>query len=188
MLHIAVGSNNPTKLDAVRLGFIQAFATDVEVYGFGVESGVPDQPLNDAEALRGARARAAGARDGFTEMHGEPPDYYVGIEGTLMQVVDYAANPAIQTFDCGWIVVFDREGRNNAGSTIRMVVPDPILKYIDAGDELGTALDKHTGLTNTKQKQGHFGLATDNMLTRTSAYRDGVISALSMWIAPEYFS
>ena len=55
------------------------------------------------------------------------------------------------------------------------------------GAELGHVDDMVFITRNSKQGDGHFGLMTKNALTRTSAYRDGVISALVRFINPQLF-
>jgi non-canonical (house-cleaning) NTP pyrophosphatase len=53
IFRIAVGSSNPCKVDAVRQALKRAIDisysldVDLEVEGFSVESGVPDQPFGD---------------------------------------------------------------------------------------------------------------------------------------------
>ncbi len=53
--------------------------------------------------------------------------------------------------------------------------------------ELGEALDKIFNRINTKQAEGHFGLMTNKVITRTQGYRDGVIMALARFIQPQLF-
>lgn len=56
VLRVAVGTENPCKIDAVRqalvkaLGFSTALDVDLEVQGFAVSSDVPDQPFGDVSA------------------------------------------------------------------------------------------------------------------------------------------
>lgn len=175
-MNIAVGSHNPVKLEAVRLGF-EAVWNDAEhtVFGVDVTSGIADQPMSDEESLTGARNRA---KEALRESPGA--HFGVGLEGGLHKIGG-------QYFDCGWIVVVDKEGREGIGSTARILTPPKIVELIEQGMELGAANDALFGAVNSKQAQGHFGLMTNNAMTRTGAYRDGVIVALSRFLHPHLF-
>lgn len=195
-MHIAVGSTNPVKLDAALLAF-RSFNRDslglgeteeTHVHGFGVHSEVRDQPMDDSEALSGARNRAYAAASCFHEANGEHPDFSVGIEGTLAFVGDRGYSFGIKGwFDRGWIVIIDKHGKMGVGSTISMIVPDKVMALVNQGKELGHALDELAGVENSKQKSGHFGMMSGERMTRTSAYSTGIVSALAPWIAPEFF-
>jgi len=142
-----------------------------EFRGIEVSSGVTDQPMNDAESIHGAGNRAKRSREELAA------DFGVGLEGGIQKVGDHH-------FTCGWAVVVDREGNEGIGSSIRMIVPEKMMRLIREGRELGEVCDVFFNGENTKQKQGHFGLMTNNAITRPAAYRDAVISALASFIHP----
>ncbi len=175
-MNVAVGSHNPVKIESVRLGF-EAVWKDGEhtVFGVSVLSGIAEQPMSDEESIIGARNRAKGA------LRESGADFGVGLEGGLHKLGG-------QYFDCGWIVVLDKEEREGIGSTARILTPPKIVELIEQGMELGAANDVFFNAVNSKQEQGHFGLMTNNAMTRTSAYRDGVIVALSRFLHPHLFS
>jgi inosine/xanthosine triphosphatase len=166
---IAVGSLNPSKLEAVRLGFLAYFPEQkCAIMGTAAVSGVSDQPMSPKESLAGARARAKNALALAPEA-----SFGVGLEGGLEHLEGH-------WFDRGWIVVLDREGREGIGSTIGMPVdPEAMRLVLEEGMELGTAADKVFGTVNLKLAQGHFGFMTKNLITRATGYRDAVIVALS---------
>ena len=169
---VAVGSKNPVKIEGARSAFGTVWPDrDWEVKGVEVSSGVPDQPMSDAESIRGAGNRAKRSRKALDA------DFGVGIEGGLNKIGKH-------WFTCGWAVVVDREGNEGSGSSIRMVVPEKMMKLIREGKELGEVCDLIFDGVNTKQHQGHFGLMTNNAITRPQAYRDGVISALANFVHP----
>jgi non-canonical (house-cleaning) NTP pyrophosphatase len=91
-------------------------------------------------------------------------------------------------FDSGWAVVVDAEGREGIGSTLRLSVPPLMMEMITQGRELGEVIDIVFQQRNSKQSVGHFGLMTNNALTRTNAYADGVVSALARFLHPEVFA
>ncbi len=82
-LHVAVGSRNPVKINAVKDGFQVMFpGRKIVVYGYDVASGVPDQPVGHEETLQGAvnRAQAAAkAHDAEATI-----EFSVGLEGGVV--------------------------------------------------------------------------------------------------------
>ncbi len=174
-MYVAVGSLNPVKIEAVRLAFLALWPDETwRVEGVNVPSGVSDQPMSDEESIRGARTRATRALKAFSA------DFGVGLEGGLHQI-------GKRYFDCGWVAVCDREGREGMGSTARIPTPPRMIKMIKSGMELGAVNDIVFGTANSKQGDGHFGLMTKNVITRISGYRDGVVMALSRFVHPDLF-
>jgi len=174
-MKIAVGSHNPVKLKAVEMAFKTVWPDKKwVVVDADVSSGVPDQPMSDEEGIKGARNRARQA------IERTQSDYGVGLEGAIQKIGE-------NYFDSGWIVVVDKDKNEGIGSTIRMAAPMKMIEMIEQGMELGTVNDILFKKTNSKQEQGHFGLMTNNAVTRTEGYKDGVISALSRFIHPEIF-
>lgn len=166
---VAVGSQNPSKLEAVRLGFC-AYAPETEwtVVGTPASSGVGDQPMSPLETVRGAHARAKHALELAPEAA-----YGVGLEGGLERLDG-------EWYDRGWIVVRHRDGREGIGSTVGMPVDKEVIRLVlEEGQELGIAADRVFGTVNLKMAQGHFGFMTNNLITRATGYRDAVIVALS---------
>ncbi len=174
-MKIVVGSKNPGKIQAVKEAFTKAFPREkIEVISVDIESGVSKQPMSDEESIKGARTRAIKVKKLYN------PDFSVGLEGGIAKIED-------KWFDCGWMVILAKDGREGIGSTIRMQLPEKIVKLIKEGKELGDANDIIFGTVNSKHNQGHFGLMTNNTITRISGYRDGVISALSRFLKPKIF-
>ena len=169
---VAVGSLNPAKIEAARLAFSALWPGELEdVHGCPASSGVADQPMTDAETIRGARNRATGA------MGLGQADYAVGIEGGLHQTEG-------SWFNCGWAVVVDRAGRQGVGSTLRMQVPLALMEIVLAGRELGEACDLVFGRTDTKRAEGFVGIMTGSAIHRTGALCDAVIAALTPFLHP----
>jgi inosine/xanthosine triphosphatase len=175
MKQVTVGSINPVKIEAVRLGFFRIFPQEKwKVTGCQVDSLVKSQPLSDLEAILGARNRAKAA------LIKNKADYGVGVEGGLQQV-------GKNWFSSGWVVVIDRDGVEGIGSTARIITPPKMMDQILIGKELGEVVDHYFQTKNAKQAEGHFGLMTKGAITRTSGYRDGVIMALTRFIHPRLF-
>lgn len=174
-MKIAVGSENPIKIQAVEAAFKKVWpGKKWNVIGVKVSSGVSDQPMSDAEAIKGATTRAK------KSMKIAKADFGVGLEGGVNKIGN-------KWFDCGWMVIIDKKGRVGIGSGTRIETPQKIMRLLRQGRELGTANDILFGTKNSKQGQGHFGLMTNGILTRKSEYTTGLISALSRFLHPEIF-
>ena len=174
-MRVAVGSQNPVKIEAARLAFAALWPNERwEVSGAEVDSGVSSQPMSDEESIRGARNRAIAARDSLGA------DYGVGLEGGLQKIGEHY-------FDCGWAVIVNRAGAEGIGSTVKIMTPPKITTLIHSGLELGHANDQIFGAVNSKQAEGHFGLMTNNIITRTQGYRDGLIAALARFVHERLF-
>jgi len=174
-MKIAVGSQNPVKIKSVELAFKAVWPDkEWEVLSIDVSSGVSDQPMSDEESIKGAGNRAKQA------IEKTQADYGVGIEGGIQKIGE-------NYFDCGWVVILDKEKNQGIGSTIRMIAPLKMIEMVKQGMELGKVDDILFNKSNSKQAQGHFGLMTNNAVTRTDGYKDGVIAALSRFLHPDLF-
>ena len=174
-MKVAVGTTNPAKINAVKAAFDKIWPDETwDVVGVGVTSGVSDQPLSARESIKGATTRAKKV------LEHEKADYGVGLEGGVHKIESH-------WFDCGWMVVIDKEGTTGIGTSIWMETPPKMMKMVHEGMELGHIDDKLFGTKNSKQGTGHFGLITNDALTRSDMYRDGVISALSRFMHPEVY-
>jgi inosine/xanthosine triphosphatase len=175
IMKVAIGTKNPAKIAAVEQAFKKVWPDrDFDFIGVEVVSGISDQPMTDEESIKGAMNRAKAA------LEKEQADFSVGLEGGLQKIGN-------QWFDCGWIVIKDREGHLGVGSSIKMEVPPKMMKYIHEGVELGKVVDIVFHVKNAKHSNGHFGLMTANAITRVEGYRDGVIAALAPFINPDIF-
>jgi len=169
-IKVAVGSTNPTKIEAVRQAFTIMLPEQVcEFIGISTDSGVSAQPMHDEESIQGARTRAHSAIKSMNA------DFGVGIEGGLQKINN-------RWFDCSWTVITDTRGTEGIGSSVKIIVPEKVMALIHEGHELGTALDKIFNRVNVKHAEGHLGLMTKNAITRTTAARDGVIVALAHFL------
>lgn len=174
-MQVAVGSTNPVKIDAVRTAFAMLWPDQTwEVTGVPANSGIAAQPMSDLESITGARNRARAALLSLDAAYG------VGLEGGLQQIGAW-------WFDSGWIVVLDRHGREGIGSTAKISVPPRMMTLVNQGMEVGEAVDALFQQQNSKHADGHFGLMTNSTITRRTAYRDGVLSALARFVHPHMF-
>ncbi len=154
---IAVGSTNPVKVGAAR-AIVARLASDAEVTGVAVPSGVPDQPWGDEETIRGALARARAARLALDA------DLGIGLEGGVVAQAD----GSVRT--CAWAAVVTRDGREEVGGSLAMPLPARVAALVRDGMELGHAMDAVTGEHNVKQGPGAVGILTAGLVTRQQAY------------------
>jgi len=174
-MKVAVGSQNPVKINAVTHAFKLVWPEKkLEVVGIKVSSGVSNQPMSDKESIKGATSRAK------RSLKEAKADFGVGLEGGLQNI-------GKSWFDCGWCVVIDKKGNIGIGSSARMQTPEKIMSLIRKGKELGEANDILFKTKNSKQAEGHFGLMTKGIVTRTDAYKDSIVFALSRFIHPRLF-
>ena len=173
MKQIVVASTNPVKIASALAGFRRMFPQETfDARGLSIPSGVSDQPMTDAETLRGALQRAQGAR------HAAPDaDFWVGIEGG----VEDTGN-SLEAF--AWIVVLNGK-RAGKSRTATFYLPDETARLVRQGIELGDADDRVFGRANSKQQNGSVGLLTGDVIDRTAYYEQAVILALIPFRNPE---
>ncbi len=140
-------------------------------------SGVPDQPWGDAETRAGAVARAHAA------LACDPDaDLGVGLEGGVVRETDAAVR------SCAWAAVVDRAGVVSVGGSLAMPLPPAVVALLDAGIELGHAMDQVARTTGTKHGSGAVGLLTAGLLDRQGAYEHLVTYALSRWLGAAFWA
>lgn len=98
---VAVGSKNPAKIEAVRLGFMTGWlrfdpsldcssetllsqsSSLLNLIGYDVDSGVSAQPIGDDETKKGSVNRATAAYQQYIAQYGYPPQFSIGLEGGI---------------------------------------------------------------------------------------------------------
>ena len=162
---VAVGSTNPVKLGAVCAVFAR-IAPAIVVEGTASASGVPDQPMGDAQTIAGATTRAQAARAALDA------DLGVGIEGGVVETPQ-----GMRT--CAWAVVATRDGAAHVGGSLSMPLPDAVAVLIREGVELGHAIDRLVGTSNIKHGAGAVGILTEGLVSRQAAYEAIIAYALA---------
>jgi inosine/xanthosine triphosphatase len=170
---IVVGSTNPVKIAAVR-AVLERVGSRAEVVGLAVASGVSDQPVGDAETIRGATQRARAV------LAASDADFGVGLEGG---VVEDDGN--MRT--CAWAAVVARDGRVGTGGSLAMPLPSRVAALVREGVELGHAMDRVTGSHDTKRGAGAVGILTAGLVDRQRAYEALVAYALAPFVTPELY-
>jgi inosine/xanthosine triphosphatase len=172
---VAVGSTNRVKVAAVR-AVLGAQAPGARVESVEVPSGVRDQPFGDEETIRGALARARGARVAVGA------DIGVGIEGGVVE----GSDGSMRT--CAWAAVVTADGREGVGGSLAMPLPGAVAAEIRAGRELGHAMDRLVGEHDTKRGAGAVGILTRGLIDRQRAYEVLVTYALAPLLTPELYA
>jgi inosine/xanthosine triphosphatase len=125
VLNIAVGSTNPAKLHAVekainicinRQDHLQRqqqcdTVIKINVVGFTVPSGVPEQPFGDIDTCCGAKNRAKAAYDEYVSKYQIEPHLAIGMEGGLEY--NSSSSTASPTIYCmAWMAVYGKLEKN----------------------------------------------------------------------------
>ena len=177
MLKIIIASQNPSKIEAVRLGFTQFFkGVQLELQGVSANSGVSDQPMDDQETFQGALNRSLDIQERFPDV-----DYWVSLEGGI----DTRYNQ-MEAF--AWIII--RQKNNNTHGVARTAsfsLPPRIQQLILEGIELGVADDMVFQRTNSKHKNGAVGILTQGLIDRANYYAQAVVLALIPFKNPELY-
>jgi len=171
-MKVLVGSTNPVKIEATTEAFSNYFK-NVEVIGINVDSGVPNQPIND-ETFAGAQNRAQQLKL-KNEQENLDASFFVGIEGGIAQRFT-------KWFAFGGICIIDSTGKTGFGTSIHFELPENIVTKLLAGAELGDLMDKISGVQNTKQKGGAIEYFTKGLINRKQIYVQGLVAALIPFI------
>jgi len=172
-MKIAVGSQNPVKIESVKRAFEKVFG-NCEVVGASVSSGVSDMPVTFKETAEGAKNRAIAA---ITKVGA---DFGVGLEGGFEE-------RELGTFLIGFVAVVDKNGKWGYGGRGGVLMPESVVSKVEEGKELGDIMDEITGEKNTKHREGAIGFFTKGLISRAGSFEAAVIHALAIFIRPEMY-
>jgi inosine/xanthosine triphosphatase len=161
-MKVLVGSKNPVKIEATKEAFKKYFY-DIEVVGIEVDSKVSKQPIG-IEMFVGAKNRVE-------ELKKLEADFYVGIEGGIINMFD-------NWFGFAVVCISDKNVRYGYGVTSFFQLPEIVVNEIKNGKELGEIMDELTKRENTKQKEGAIGILTKGAIDRKSLYIPAIVCAL----------
>lgn len=205
-LTVAVGSQNPVKVNSVKDAFVKNFpeAAEVEVYGYNVASGVPDQPWGEQETRQGALNRAENCLGAHCLAHGgSMPDFAVGLEGGVMDeslAQQHSGTPGLPTTctTCFAFMAIMSSPTSPGGvhwgiaRTGSFALP-PRMAALVKGEggkppmELGHADDAIFSDTNSKQKGGTVAKLTKGLIDRTAYYEHAMHLALAPFVHDDSF-
>ena len=190
ILRIAVGSSNPSKINAVLLAFRQCLnrksnhgdGVSLEIEGFSVDSGVDDQPYGDQMTCHGAKQRAQGAYLAYKKKHGAYPHLAVGMEGGVEWVtsgstrqtsneINHDKDEETTLFCMAWMAVY---GKRQASTVDLLASEDTKTYYGDQKPYYGVAKSASFPLPPDLSKlmveqQMELGAADDAMFGRTNS-------------------
>lgn len=167
MKTIVVASKNPVKINTAKAAFAAMFPDEeFVVEGISIPSGVSDQPMSSEETRQGALNRARDAREAKPEAN-----FFVGLEGGL-EIVDGVM------YAFSWNAVVDNAGKESTTRSATFALPQVTRDRINAGTELGHAMNELFERTDVKHTSGAVGVFTRDIITRTDLYTQPTILAL----------
>lgn len=175
LVRVAVGSENPVKLEAARRALGSLFG-EVEVRGFAADPGVPEQPFGEA-TWEGARARSRLALAAWPEA-----DFGMGIEAGLFHVP--ATGGLLDVQAC---VVLDRAGRITYGQGPGFAYPAEVQDALRAGASVGEVLSRVAGVPDIGRKMGAVGWLSRGHLTRAALTEPAILMAFLPRLRPELY-
>lgn len=186
-LHVAVGSKNPAKISAVKLGCETLFPDLACTYqSIEVDSGVAVQPFGLETTLQGAINRAKNAFSAIIPMD-KRYCIGVGIEAGMIPV------PLTKTgyLDYQFCAVYQPDGSVSIGSGPAFEYPMHIVKMLlndPSHTEIGSIIAQLSGIPNAKEKEGAIGYLSKNTLHRAEILQYSVIMALLPLKSPDIYS
>jgi len=178
VLVVAVGSENPVKVAAVRAVFSRIFSA-VNVFAVKVNSGVPPQPFNE-DTVRGAVNRAKEA------LRRCPADFGVGIEAGLFSMPKAKLRTGF--VDVQWCAIADSEGRISLGCGPGFEHPPAVIeRVLREGVEIERAFEALTGEKNIGERAGAVGFLSKNLTNRREITEMCVLMALIPMLNKQWY-
>lgn len=167
---IAVGSENPVKISAVK-NVMQKLLGKVKICGVKVSSDTPPQPIGLSQTLKGALNRAEKALQKITDA-----ELGVGIEAGI---IDTVLNNKTHYLDFQYCVIVDKKGTKTFGAGPGFEYP-PIVtqKVTQENREVGEIMEKITGIKNLGKKMGAIGYLSHGLMNRTKLTELAVLMAM----------
>jgi inosine/xanthosine triphosphatase len=173
-MRVAVGSQNPVKLEAVNQAF-NLYFDEIEIIPVIVDSGVQPFPMSHQETHTGAKNRAQEAWEADTSVN-----YAVGIEAGVFSI---ETSFLVQGF-----AAIKKDDEVGVGCSVAFEVSPNIIAKIDpSSDRSKQTIEQILGRSDIFHQEGVVGVLTQNQLTRTRILRDAVICALPRFLLPQYF-
>jgi inosine/xanthosine triphosphatase len=192
---IAIGTRRGPKIQAVKeaievLSSSNSSGSQFEFVAVEVDSGVSHTPSSQEELMRGARQRAETLAK-IARKNRLNWNYFVGLEGGLdvihesMSPVpvrrhsDPLQNTRRRVFLESWAYVSDGS-RGHYGRSGGIELPASLAhEVLENGTELAVAIDRFAGAKGIRDRQGAWGVLSNNLITRQEAFRVAVIAAFA---------
>ena len=180
---VRVGTLSGPKLEAVRSA-LAYFASELEVVGHKVESGVSDQPVGLKEIVAGARNRAWAAYELG------PCDLAVGIEDGLVPLPELGS----EVMNIGAAVLTDGHRESLGLSSGFAYPPDCLPPALEYREPIGDVFDRYWKEWVSEESEepsalsvGNIGRLSLGALTRSEYGRQAVICAWVRFIHPKMY-
>ncbi|WP_077619113.1 DUF84 family protein [Bacillus sinesaloumensis] len=154
MLRVAIGTENPAKVSAIKDGFKGIEASFIQT---SVSSGVSAQPFSDKETIQGAINR------GIFALEKEDTDLGLGLEGGVVET-------EFGMFLCNWGAIVAKESEPIIAGGARILLPQEIAKEIRGGLELGDVMEAFTRQKDIRKSEGAIGIFTNNYVNRKDMF------------------
>ena len=178
-VHVAIGSQNTAKIEAVKKCFEILFPDfEISYYLVKVDSGVGVQPIGFDSTIKGAINRARNAYSSqFRSTLENISCIGIGIEAGLIPV------PYTKTgyLDYQFCAMYQSENSITIGSGPGFEYPSKIMSMLledPNHSEIGTIIAELSGIPNIKEWEGAIGLLSRNTFNRADILKFSVISAL----------
>ncbi|MCP4764556.1 MAG: inosine/xanthosine triphosphatase [archaeon] len=178
-IHVAIGTQNHAKVEAVKKSFDFFFPNVIKEYhSVNVNSEVGDQPIGLDDTINGAINRAKNAFNMTFNKIINNNDLHLGIG------IEAGMIPIKQTetgyLDFQFTAIYQQNKRISLGCGSAFEYPSIIIKEILNGNakEIGDVIEKISGIKDIKKKEGAIGLLTNNRLIRADILSQGILMAL----------
>lgn len=181
---IGIGTQNPAKIEAVKLAFKQlrqtfpkAFKGELVYHTLVTQTSVPDMPLSQSELMQGALERALFVYEKIKQCR-----FAIGMEGGVFR--DSSERYA---FLQSWVYVYDGNV-GFYGASPALPLPDKIVQPLyGQGEELNSVIDRLSGKSDVRSKEGTFGILTRDMITRSQSFILALIAATSPFFNEKFY-
>lgn len=163
---IAVGSNNPVKIQAIKNALN---GENIKVVPCAALSKVRAQPLSNEETQQGAINRA---KDCLEKTNSEVA---IGLEAGVVFIEN-------QVYLCHWGAIADRNHNVYFTNGPLILLPSGYLKALEEGKNLEDIMHYSTGIESLGTKEGAIGVFTQNRLNR-----EQVLTQMAKALVGQYF-
>ncbi|OIO53394.1 hypothetical protein AUJ78_00245 [Candidatus Peregrinibacteria bacterium CG1_02_41_10] len=183
-MRVAIGTNNQAKTEAVKKAFAQIekwCKNRLEFVNLEVPSGIGAMPLDDEQTMQGAYNRVVAL------IKRTAANFYVGLEGGIhYNILSQDKKKPLTHYSLkSWACVSDGKKFYFGCSSAYPLPKGVVEKMFVEGKELGVVADEIWEKENLKNKEGTIGVLTGNLRTRTFAFQEALIAALSPFYNPQ---
>lgn len=161
-MKIYLGTTSETKLAIIKEG-LRALEP-YKIVPVEVDSGIPEQPLDEATTIKGAENRSRRA------VEGKQFDMGIGLEGGL--VMEHGLYHLICV-----VSLFDQDGNIHLGISGKLPLPREVSERIVRGEQFGIAIREFQKNMNEKYPPDIYELV-EELITRKKSFSEALAIAL----------